>query len=60
MHPAEILTPSLVCSQDGNTPLMWTLRGQSSSHRAIIDRLLIEGVDVTLANQVRAAASYYE
>ncbi|CAE7380701.1 acbd6, partial [Symbiodinium microadriaticum] len=35
---------------DGNTPLMWALRGQSSRHRVVMELLLDRKVDVNLAN----------
>lgn len=36
---------------DGNTALMWCLRGTSSRHKAVADRLLDAGADVTIANK---------
>ncbi|CAE7221157.1 Kidins220 [Symbiodinium microadriaticum] len=40
-----------VGTNDGNTPLMWALRGQGSRHRMAIERLLDHKVDVALANK---------
>lgn len=40
------------CTADGNTALMWALKGTTQQHKAVFDRLLDAGADLHQRNHV--------